>query len=229
MRDHKEYSDTIPIQYAEGSTRFLDMEIKVDPRVLIPRPETELLVEVVVRFLRERSWADPFILDVGTGSGIIPLGIVRSIPDARVVAADISSDALEVARENIRTFEAEEKVELVISDMFSGVCVSRGRLFDCIVSNPPYVSGKDFDKLDAWVRAEPKEALYAGEEGMDHLNIIAEESGKFLAPGGFVAVEVGYDQAPKVKDRFHECGFRDIVSFKDLNDHERVVIGWKHG
>ena len=96
-----DYSEEVPIQYAEGKTSFMGMDVAVDPRVLIPRPETELLVEVTVRLCRRRSWRAPYVLDVGTGSGAIPLGLVKEMPDCRVVGADISREALSVARKNL--------------------------------------------------------------------------------------------------------------------------------
>ena len=222
-------NDSIPVQYAEGKATFMGMDVMVDPRVLIPRPETELLVTVSADLCRRRSLKSPLILDVGTGSGIIPLALARSIGDCRVIGADISGEALDVARENLRRFGCEDRVRLVTSDMFSAFGPEYENAFSCIVSNPPYVSGRDYEGLDAWVKAEPRIALYAGDEGMDYLDIIAEESGRFLAPGGFAAVEVGYDQAEKMKRRFSEAHFTDIAGFRDFNGYERVIIGRKHG
>ncbi len=225
----KQYSETIPVQYEEGRARFMGMDVLVDPRVLIPRPETELLVEVAAGLCRERGWTSPFILDVGTGSGVIPLALTKLIGDCRVIGSDVSEEALCVARENLRRFDRERRVKLVVSDMFSAFAPEHEGAFNAIVSNPPYVSDRDYEKLDAWVKAEPWIALHGGEEGMDHLNVLARESGRFLAPGGFIAVELGYDQAQKVKDRFVAAGFTDVTSFTDLNGYERVITGWKHG
>lgn len=225
-----EYSENIPIQYQEGKCAFLGMDVMVDWRVLIPRPETELLVTVTRDLCREKLNKAPLILDVGTGSGNISLGLVKLIDDCCVIGTDICKDALNVTRENLKRFGYEGKVRLIDSNMFSEFYTEKhDDIFDCIVSNPPYVSKKDYEELDAWVKAEPKKALYAGEEGMDYLNIIAEESSKFLSPGGFVAVEIGYDQALKVKKKFNACGFANITSFRDFNNYERIVVGWKHG
>jgi release factor glutamine methyltransferase len=226
MTDH---SDSVPVQYMEGKATFMGMDIMVDPRVLIPRPETELLVAVIADLCRERSGKKPLILDVGTGSGIIPLGLAKLIGDCRVIGADISEGALNVARENLRRSGYEDRIRLVVSDMFSAFVPEYENAFDCVVSNPPYVSKRDYERLDAWVKTEPKIALYAGDEGMDYLNLIACQSGRFLAPGGFLAVEVGYDQSKKVKRRFSECGFDDVAGFRDFNGYERVIVGWKHG
>ena len=225
-----EYSETIPIQYQEGKARFMDMDIMVDPRVLIPRPETELLVEIVAGICMIKKRKEPFILELGTGSGIIPIALTKLIKDCKVIGSDICEEALSVARSNLEKFDSEDRVELVASDMFEVfAAIGYREAFDCIVSNPPYVSQKDYEKLDAWVRAEPKKALYAGVEGMDYLNIISAQSMRFLRPGGFVAVEIGYDQAEKVKKSFSEAGFEDITGYKDFNEFERVIVGWKHG
>ncbi|MGB2600009.1 MAG: peptide chain release factor N(5)-glutamine methyltransferase [Candidatus Omnitrophota bacterium] len=224
-----ECSGTMPVQYREGKTRFLDMEILVDPRVLVPRPETELLVKAVADTCLEKGLKDPFVLDVGTGSGAISAGLAGSLAGCSIIASDVSRDALCVARENVDRLGYAGRVTLAESDMFEAFEDGYFEAFDVIVSNPPYVSEEDYAGLDAWVLAEPRIALYAGVEGMDHLNRLAKESEKFLKKGGFLALEIGYDQAEKVKDKLRLCGFRDIASFKDFNGYERVIIGWKHG
>jgi release factor glutamine methyltransferase len=218
-----------PIQYQEGKARFLDMDIMVDERVLIPRPETELLVSVIKDLCREKKWEEPLMLDVGTGSGAISIGLVKSIPGSRVIASDVSSGALCVAGENVKRLECDERVTLVESDMFKAFNEEYFETFDVVASNPPYVSKKDYEKLDAWVLAEPRSALYAGDEGMDYLNVLAEESEKFLKRGGLLALEVGYDQAGKVREKLRMCGFDRLRSFKDLSGYDRVIVGWKHG
>jgi release factor glutamine methyltransferase len=224
----REYSETVPIQYEEGITDFMGFEIMVDERVLIPRPETELLVNIVSEICENMELAAPVILDVGTGSGIIPLGLKKLMPACRVTGCDISSGALGVAFKNI-AINGHPEIELVLSDMFSYFGPEFENYFDCIVSNPPYVSSKDYDGLDAWVKAEPRIALYAGSEGMDHLAKIISSSGRFLKKGGVCAVEIGYDQAEKVKRCFGENGFIDIKSHRDINGYERVITGKNNG
>jgi release factor glutamine methyltransferase len=224
-----EYSEEIPIQYREGKASFMGMDVLVDPRVLIPRPETELLVSVVARLCREKGWKAPLILDVGTGSGAVSMGLVKLMSSSLVIASDISGEALCVAKENIENLGYEKNITLVKSDMFRRFREGYHETFDIIVSNPPYVSENDYEKLDAWVKAEPRIALHAGAEGMDCLNILAEESSDYLKKGGFLAVEVGYDQAGKMKGKLASAGFVDIASFKDAGSHERVIIGRKNG
>ena len=224
-----DYSDTIPIQYQEGKVSFLGIDIAVDERVLIPRPETELLVSVVAKACREAAWKKPLVLEVGTGSGVIPLALSKLVDSSNIVVSDISPEALSVARENFKRNGYENKIQLVNSDMFSAFEGKCEGSFNCIVSNPPYVSKRDYERLDAWVKAEPRIALYAGDEGMDYLDILIEKSTTFLTPGGFLAMEVGYDQAQKVKDRLTLTGFRKVIGYRDFNDYERVIVGWAHG
>ncbi len=207
----------------------MGMDIRVDPRVLIPRPETELLIRTVADLCREKSWKDPFILDVGTGSGIIPLGLTRLMENCRVFGVDVSYEALAAAGENIREFKSNDNIKLMRSDMFEVFGAEHKGIFDVIVSNPPYISDRDYEKLDPWVKAEPRIAVYGGKDGMDHLQIIGRQSGRFLSPGGFIAVEVAYDQAKKVKDLFIECGFTGVAGFRDFNNYERVIVAWNKG
>ncbi len=223
------YSETVPIQYEEGRARFMDMEIAVDPRVFIPRPETELLVSVAAGLLREKAFKNALILDICTGSGIVALGVAGLIDDCRVVAADISEDALDVAKKNLEKFDGDGRIRLVRSDMFSAFgCGDKG-VFDAIVSNPPYVSEGDYAGLDEWVKAEPVIALHAGKEGMDHLEILVGQGACYLKSGGLLAVEVGYDQAGRVISLFEGCGFGGVESYRDFNGFQRVVAGWKNG
>ncbi|MDD5633823.1 MAG: peptide chain release factor N(5)-glutamine methyltransferase [Candidatus Omnitrophica bacterium] len=222
-----EYSETVPVQYEEGKASFMGMDIKVDSRVFIPRPETELLVEKTAYFLKAAGKTGPSVLDLCTGSGVIALALSKLVENVKVTASDISEDALVVARDNFLTHNGKADVTFIVSDMFSAF--GEGGIFDCIVSNPPYVSRRDYEKLDPWVKAEPKQALYSGDEGLDHLAALTEHGLKYLSDGGFMAVEIGYDQAEKVKGMFKTAGFKNITSFEDFNKFERVIIGWKNG
>jgi release factor glutamine methyltransferase len=226
----KDYSETIPVQYEEGKTVFMGMDITVDPRVLIPRPETELLVRTAAEGCRLTGVRAPRVLDIGTGSGCIAIALTRLLPNSRIIAADISPDALDVARVNADALAEGGRIELIRSDMFSAL---QGEgyegCFDLIVSNPPYVSDADYARVDAWVRAEPGLALRGGTEGMDLLAAIAENAPLYLAPGGLLAVEAGYDQAEKVKESFNGSGLEEVRSVTDLNGYERVITGRKSG
>ena len=218
-----------PVQYSESRAVFLGMDVKVDPRVLIPRPETELLVTVAADLCRKERFTGAKILEVGTGSGAISLGLTRLMDDCFLTVTDVSTDALCVAKENFDHYGISDRIELKESDMFKAFDSSYDESFDAVVSNPPYVSRKDYDKLDVWVKSEPKDALIAGEDGFGCLRTLAEESGRLIKDGGFIALEIGYDQAEKVKNVLAKNGFTFLSSFKDFNGIERVVVGWKHG
>ena len=223
-----DYSETVPVQYQEGKAEFLGMKIAVDPRVLIPRPETEVLVKLTVDLLGRSLKESLLVLDLCTGSGAAALGLASMVENAQIVASDISQDALSVAEENVKQHGKVGKVELVHSDMFKSLEKYK-EAFDCIVSNPPYISTADYDDLDSWVKAEPKVALHAGEKGMDCIDVIARCGMEFLKDGGFIAVEIGYDQKDLAAERFKANGFKNIEFFKDHNGFDRVLIGWKNG
>ena len=224
-----EYSETVPIQYEKGFAEFMGMNIPVDPRVLIPRPETELLVRTVIDLCQSMSDTNVKVLDVGTGSGNIPIGLASGSKDVHIVSVDVSEDAICLARENICKFGFEDRIELVRSDMFGSLGTDFEGCFDVIVSNPPYVSVSDYEKADAWVKAEPRSALLSGEEGMDHLKILIEEGRNFIKAGGFISVEIGYDQAEKVKVLLNDSGYTDVKGIIDFNGYERVFVGRKSG
>lgn len=223
-----DYSETVPIQYERGRVEFMGMEVAVDPRVLIPRPETELLVDVTVALCNHKIYFDPFILEIGTGSGVIPMALRKNIAGCTVTATDISEEALQVARKNVCD-HGMSGIEFVLTDMFEGILPEYEERFDVLVSNPPYVSEKDYSKVDAWVKAEPRIALCSGKEGMDHLKIMIENGNRCLRPGGFIALEIGYDQSEKVKGLFDLHGYHNISSHKDHNGYERVITGFKNG
>jgi release factor glutamine methyltransferase len=223
----REYSETVPYQYQDRKAHFMGMDVFVDPRVFIPRPETEVLVSSVAGMVNGKGWTKPRILDVGTGSGIIPLGLTQLIDSCVIMAVDISREALGVAARNVRQYGRQQKVMFARSDMFSIMGTEHINSFDVIVSNPPYVSRKDYAKLDAWVKAEPMIALYGGEDGMDFYRIIAKEGLWYLKKGGLLAVEVGYDQSEKVKELFIENGLVNVEAVRDFNGYDRVITGWK--
>ncbi len=225
----REYSETVPVQYEDGFSLFMGMRIKVDPRVLIPRPETEILVRTAVDELSRSSVAEPKVVDMCTGSGAVAIAISRMLPGAKIKAVDVSSEALQVAVENVGVFDLSDRIRTFASDMFSGFSSDDEEAYDAVVSNPPYVSDRDFEFLDPWVKAEPEVALRGGREGLDFLEILCEESGKFIRKGGFLALEVGYDQSRKVRDKMAENGFSRIEAIRDGNGFNRVVIGRKNG
>lgn len=223
-----------PIAYLTGLREFFGLEFRVTPAVLIPRPETELLVELALEIIpRDRLCR---VLDLGTGSGCVGISIARERPLARVVMTDSSADALALARENAaRILGGCSKapssregagnlgaVEFVASDWFSAL--GRERV-DVLVSNPPYVAADDPHLAQGDLRYEPRAALIAGGDGLDCIRLIVAKAPQYLASGGVLAFEHGYNQAARCRELLAQSGFRDICSRRDLAGIERVTSG----
>lgn len=181
-----------PVAYLVGHKEFYSLSFRVTPDVLIPRPETELLVVRLLDLAKERSAAgrgEPTIVDVGTGSGIIAVTTARSLPAARVTAIDISPAALSIARENAAAHGVAERIEFLESDLFAAVPAERR--FDLIASNPPYVSSAEFVKLQKTVKDfEPRQALEAGPQGTEVIERLVAASIERLTPGGWLLMEI---------------------------------------
>jgi release factor glutamine methyltransferase len=207
----------VPLQYLTGDQQFFDLVLGVAPGVFVPRPETEVLVERALETLEGR--AAPRVVDVGTGTGAIALAMKRRRPDARVLATDVSTEAVSVARANASRHGLV--VEVLEGDLLSHVPTElRGRI-DLVVSNPPYVTKEEWAELPPEVRAEPYEALVGGSDV--HRRLVEETPG-WLRPGGWLAVEIGATQAEEVRRRF-EGPFERIEVLPDLAGRDRVVRG----
>lgn len=216
-----------PLQYLVGAAGFRELELKTDRRVFIPRPETEVLVELAVAFLRERP--QPLAADLGTGSGAIAVSVLVEVPGSRAVALDLSDDALMLARGNAARAGVEDRLELVSADMLDGL-EGRGP-FDAILSNPPYVRREDIAGLQAEVREyEPAAALDGGETGCDFLFRIADVAHRHLKPGGLLLMELEGAQGSASVARLAAAGaYRDIDVVNDLAGAPRVVRAFRRG
>jgi len=205
-----------PLQYLEGSAPFVDFEVTVDERVLVPRPETEGLYELVA------DLAPPpgVVVDLGTGSGVLALALARRYPRAEVHACDLSSGALDVARVNADRLGV--LVHFHLGDLFSALPASLRGHVDLVVSNPPYVAEEDWDSLPPDVRNEPRLALVAGPGGTELLERIADEARVWLAPSALVACEIGESQAAAVTESFRPLG--EVSAFDDLAGRSRYVL-----
>ena len=215
--------DGEPIAYLTGWREFWGLRLRVSPAVLIPRPETETLVELALSRLPANE--DVRVLDLGTGSGAIALAIAHARPRARVLATDVSADALDVARDNARRLGLAN-VEFARSDWYDGLAPEspEGR-FHLIASNPPYIAAADSHLDEGDVRFEPPRALTAGGDGLAALRRIITGARARFVPGGTLVVEHGYDQADAVRALFEAAGFGAIVAVRDLAGIPRVVAG----
>ena len=208
-----------PIAYLLGEREFYGLTFKVSPTTLIPRPETELLVELALqRIPQQGAWR---VLDLGTGSGAIALSIAHARPNAEVVAVDASAAALEVAQFNTHRL-ALGNVRMVRSDWFSAL---HGEHFDIIVSNPPYIAAGDAHLALGDVRFEPRTALASGTDGLEDIRRITAHAKAHLNVDGWLLFEHGYDQAAPVRALLQQAGFEGIFSARDLSGIERVSGG----
>lgn len=227
----KRASEHEPIAYLVGRCEFYSMSLKVNPDCLIPRPETELMVEKAIDFLRKRKGPQS-VLDLCTGSGCIAAAVAKNAQNTHLIATDISDTALAVAAENIKKHGLESQVTLLCGDLFDPVMTGLDESrFDLIVSNPPYVSQAEYEKLQPNVRDhEPKEALYGGRDGLDLYRRIIEKCGDFLKSDGALILEIGYAQGPAVKELLENTGlFADITLLKDLSQNDRIAISLRGG
>lgn len=219
----------IPLQYILGETEFFGFRFKVDNRVLIPRPETEILVETAIRQSTVRSpQSTAAILDIGTGSGCIAVSLAKFLPQAKITAVDISSDALSAAKENVLLNGIEERVNFVQSDLFSSPELS-GRSYGLIVSNPPYIPAEDIKGLQREISYEPRLALDGGSGGLDFYRRIIAEAPQFLKNDGLLIMEMGYSQFSEIKNIFEKTGNLEIIEVvKDYNSIDRVIVSKKY-
>ena len=213
-----------PLQYIVGRAGFRNLELEVDQAVLIPRPETEILVDEVLQWVSDNKLKNPGALDIGTGSGAIALSLVHEGPFSRVVATDTSSVALEVATRNSLMSGLSDRVDFRLGEFYEPLTV--GEVFEVIVSNPPYVADGEAQDLDPEIREwEPGVALYAGPDGLAALRRIATGAGPYLKPGGLLALEVGLGQAEYIKELLKNTEeFQTVRVCRDLTGRERIVL-----
>ena len=214
-----------PVAYIVGNREFMGLDFYVQEGVLIPRPDTEPLVEELIELCRGKENLN--ILDIGTGSGAITISLAKYLNTSKVKSFDISDIALEVGKKNAISNEVDDRVEFIKSDLFSSI-ENKSIQFDVIVSNPPYIPKKDIETLHTQVKDyEPYIALEGGEDGLDFYRSITEQSRMYLKENGILAYEVGHDQAQDVAEIMKSNGYTKIYTKKDLQGIDRVVIGYK--
>ena len=209
-----------PFQLILGSQEFYGLDFQVQAGVLIPRPETEILVERAIEILRRADRPTTF-LEIGVGTGCISVSILDSVKTATATAVEISEQALALAARNSHRLGVSERLELLLSDLYQAV---PNRTFDMIVSNPPYVPLPERPKLQREVvDFDPPIALFAGEDGLDAIRRIAAEAPRYLVRGGYLLVEIGHGQSESVKELFETDEWQDVEFLNDLQGIERTV------
>lgn len=218
----KKRAQRIPVAYITEKKEFMSLEFTVKEGVLIPRPDTENLVEAVIEYCRKEELENPQIIDVGTGSGAIAVSLAHYIKDAKVVGVDLSAQALKVARQNMEKHELSERMSILKSDLLAEFIKREMKGIDIIVSNPPYISEAEMEELSPEVKKEPKTALKAGTDGLDYYRRLIPEAEKVLKEGGSLFLEIGYRQAEAVS-RLFGGSWKDIKVKKDYSENDRIV------
>jgi release factor glutamine methyltransferase len=215
-----------PLQYLTGVQEFYGLAFQVKPGVLIPRPETEILVEKAVHLIGDWSLTRTRFLDVGTGSGCIAIAVAHAVPSAKGWAVDISADALEIARGNAARHGLAERILMVQSNLLD--CFPRNPCFDLILCNPPYIALKDYDSLPSDVRDhEPHAALFGGETGLELFRELIPEIPPRLAAGGYLLLELGAGQAEEIRQLVEDAGLFVETILPDLQGIPRCLVGRK--
>lgn len=216
--------ERIPVAYLTGHKEFMGLNFAVTPDVLIPRPDTEILAQGVIEHLQSYN-RKIRMADLGTGSGAICVSILKFVENVTAAAVDISKKALEIAQFNAEKFNVDDKITFYEGNLFEPL---EGQTFDVIVSNPPYISVKDFEKLQSEVKGEPRIALDGGTDGLKFYRKIVEDAPKFLNDDGFLAMELGFNHSEPVRKLIMENGnFKHVQIWKDLAKIERVIAAWK--
>lgn len=211
-----------PVAYITGKKEFMSLEFYVEPGVLIPRPETELLVEKIIDFCKENGLEKANIIDIGTGTGAVAISLAKYIEDARTVGVDISKKAVKVARKNLEKHSVEERVSIVNGSLLEQFIQRDIKNIDIIVSNPPYISEEEMNNLSPEVKKEPEVALAGGKEGLDYYKKIIPQAEKVLKKGGHIFFEIGDGQAEDVLSFFGD-GWDQKKMDEDYSGRERII------
>ena len=218
----------VPLQYITHRVEFMSLDFFVDERVLIPRPETEILVETVLKNEHDKQYSKRkiTIMDIGTGSGNIAVSLAKNLSNVEIYASDISQEALEIAKTNVQEHKVIDNIHLLHGDLFSAfVGYAEKEHIDFIVSNPPYVSESEWKNLEPELRDhEPRVALVAGKDGLCFYKQIIKEATDWLMPDGYLIIEIGETQANTIiKLMEREGHYEDFEIIKDLQGKERVI------
>jgi release factor glutamine methyltransferase len=222
------YAAGRPLQYVVGEVEFLGLALAVDPRVLIPRPETELLVDAVVKRLRPAAGRRISVLELGAGSGAVAVSLAVLLPQAEIWTTDSSPGAAALAAANARRHGVADRVHVLVMDRFEALNPGLAGAADCVVSNPPYVTTAEMLALPSIVRDhEPAQALHGGTDGLDFHRYLCSQGLQFLAPGGTLAFEIGASQGQAVQRLCDTAGLHEVTVLQDYAGHDRIVLGTK--
>lgn len=210
-----------PLAYIVGSKEFYSRDFRVTPDVLIPRPETEMLIDEAISFAKDRETLQ--MVDLGTGSGCIAITLALEIPNSLVWAIDSSEKALEVTKKNVEKYQLQERVRMIHADILKEEWFKEISPFDLIVSNPPYISSDEIEKLAPEIQFEPRTALDGGKEGFDYYQTMIPSSFLHLKKGGIALFEIGFDQEKKIRELLEKTGNDNFEIKLDLAGHPRVV------
>jgi release factor glutamine methyltransferase len=221
-----------PVQYIIGSVNFMGMHFDVDPRVLIPRPETETLIEQIILFSRRYQENETIrMLEIGTGSGNIAIAAAKFVKNAQVQAIDISPDAIAVAKKNAHLHQVDSRIDFICADIFESLEQPFQTKYNLVVSNPPYVSNDEWENLQPEIKNfEPLVAVTDGKDGFKFYRRIIEIVPEYVEPGGGLILEVGIDQAEEVLRLLENAGLKQVQITPDMQGVPRVVSGtWTGG
>ncbi len=218
----KRAKQRVPVAYLLGKKEFYGLDLAVSPQVLIPRPETELLVELVAKKAPKSARA----LEVGIGSGAISISLAKALPELKIWATDLSREALLIAQENCQRHQVAERIQLLEGDLFAPVLGKEG-FFEVVVANPPYIPHSQLPTLAPELRHEPQLALDGGPDGLSVLEPLVREAYTYLAPGGLLALELGEGQGEAVTAIATKAGFVEPSCHNDYSGFERFFIAWR--
>lgn len=217
-----------PLEYILGKTEFMGLEFKVTPDVLIPRQETEILVDTAIKLAAGRLPQAVNILDIGTGCGCIAVSLAKFLVGAKIDAIDVSRNALKVARDNAKLNGVADKIKFIQSNLFESLPICDLQYALCI-SNPPYIPSVEIEELQPEIRYEPRIALDGGQDGLDFFRRIISEAPVYLKEGGFLILEMGFSQKAQIENIFQKTeNFEIIEVAKDYNNIDRVVVAKKN-
>lgn len=223
----KKRAQHIPVAYITGHKEFMSLDFYVNKDVLLPRPETEILVEYLIDHFKEKEMDRINIVEVGTGSGAIMVSLGHYLDNTRILGVEIDKDALEVTKKNIAKFSLSDRLKVTKGDLLKPL-IKRGiSNVDLLVSNPPYISEEEMHTLPPEVQKEPQKALYGGRKGLEIYKKLIPQSLEVLKTNGMIALEIGYKQAEDVKKLLFHNNFKDIEVRQDYADKDRFIIAYK--